>query len=144
MGQCNGFRNRLWQLVRIFTSKLVMEKSGLLCWEGYHKKDDTWETITFLQGYVTMVKEFKESHAKEIEKLAADRLCETEKKATDDVVNTPKHTVISMHDNFSQKGILHYWGGSLPGHTHVNQTYPDVVRMWRQFHGCTASGDGIE
>jgi hypothetical protein len=26
MGQCNGFRNRLWQLVRIFTAKLVMEK----------------------------------------------------------------------------------------------------------------------
>ena len=26
MGQWNGFRNRLWQLVRIFTAKLVMEK----------------------------------------------------------------------------------------------------------------------
>ena len=29
-------------------------------------------------------------------------------------------------------------------HVHVNQTYPDVVRMWRQFHGCPASGGGIE
>jgi hypothetical protein len=27
---------------------------------------------------------------------------------------------------------------------YVNQTYPDVVRMWRQFHGCPASGGGIE
>ena len=35
-------------------------------------------------------------------------------------------------------------GVCLPGHAHVNQTYPDVVRMWRQFHGCPASGGGIE
>ena len=25
-------------------------------WEGYDKKDDTWEPITHLQGYATMVK----------------------------------------------------------------------------------------
>ena len=48
------------------------------------------------------------------------------------------------NDNFSQEDTLHYWAGRLPGHAHVNQTYPDVVRMWRQFHGCPASGDGIE
>ena len=47
-------------------------------------------------------------------------------------------------DKFSQEGIFHYWSGRLPGHAHVNQTYPDVVRMWRQFHGCPASGGGIE
>jgi hypothetical protein len=34
--------------------------------------------------------------------------------------------------------------GRLSGHTHVNHTYPDVVRMLRQFHGCPASGGGIE
>ena len=43
-----------------------------------------------------MVKTFKESHAKDLEKLDVDRLHETEKKATDDVVNTPKDTVLSM------------------------------------------------
>ena len=48
------------------------------------------------------------------------------------------------NDKFSQEGIFDYWAGRLPGHTHVNQTYPDVVRMWRQFHGCPASGGGIE
>ena len=48
------------------------------------------------------------------------------------------------NDKFSQEGIFQYWAGCLPGHAHVNQTYPDVVRMWRQFHGCPASGDGIE
>ncbi len=48
------------------------------------------------------------------------------------------------NDKFSQEGIFHYWSGRLPGHTHVNQTYPDVVRMWRQFHGCPASGGDIE
>ena len=34
-------------------------------------------------------------------------------------------------DNFSQEDIFDYWSGRLSGHTHVNQTYPDVVRMWR-------------
>ena len=37
-------------------------------WEGYDKKDDSWEPITHLQGYATMVKSFKESHAKDLEK----------------------------------------------------------------------------
>ena len=48
------------------------------------------------------------------------------------------------NDNFSQEGIFDYWAGRLSGHAHVNQTYPDVVRMRRQFHGCPASGGGIE
>ena len=26
----------------------------------------------------------------------------------------------------------------------MKRTYPDVVGMWRQFHGCPGSGDGIE
>ena len=65
-------------------------------WEGYDKKDDTWEPITHLQGYATMVKAFKESHAKDVEKLAADRVREAEKKAKDNAASTPKHTVLSM------------------------------------------------
>ncbi len=48
------------------------------------------------------------------------------------------------NDKFCQEEIFHYWTGRLTGHAHVNQTYPDVVRMWRQFHGCPASGGGIE
>ena len=50
------------------------------------------------------------------------------------------------NDKFSQEGIfqVHNWARRLSGHAHVNQTYPDVVRMWRQFHGCPACGDGIE
>jgi hypothetical protein len=48
------------------------------------------------------------------------------------------------NDKFSQEDIFQYWAGRLPGHAHVNQEYPDVVRMWRQFHGCPASGGGIE
>ena len=62
-------------------------------WEGYDKKDDTWEPITYLQGYDTMVKSFKESHTKDLEKLAADRQRDEGKTSTDDLVNTPKHTV---------------------------------------------------
>jgi hypothetical protein len=48
------------------------------------------------------------------------------------------------NDNFSQEDIFDYWNGKLSGHAHVKRTYPDVVRMWRQFHGCPGSGDGIE
>jgi hypothetical protein len=50
------------------------------------------------------------------------------------------------NDKFSQKDTFHYWAGRLPGHGNVNQTCPDVVRpmTWRQFHGCPASGGGIE
>ena len=48
------------------------------------------------------------------------------------------------NDKFSQEDIFQYWAGRLPGHAHINQAYPDVVRMWRQFHGCPASGGGIE
>jgi hypothetical protein len=48
------------------------------------------------------------------------------------------------NDNFSQEGIFDYWNGKVSGHTHVKRTYPDVVRMWRQFHGCPGSGGGIE
>jgi hypothetical protein len=49
------------------------------------------------------------------------------------------------NDKFSQEDIFDYRTGRLPGHVHVNQTYPsDVVRMWRQFHGSPASGGGIE
>jgi hypothetical protein len=43
-----------------------------------------------------MVKVFKESHAKDVEKLASDLLCEDEQKAKDNVTSTPKHTVLSM------------------------------------------------
>ena len=48
------------------------------------------------------------------------------------------------NDKFSQEDIFGYRVGRLPGHAHVNQTYPDVVRIWRQFHGCPTSGCGIE
>ena len=48
------------------------------------------------------------------------------------------------NDNFGQEDIFDYWNDNLPGHSHVKRTYPDVVRMWRQFHGCPGSGGGIE
>ncbi len=121
-------------------------------WEGYDKKDDTWDPITYLQGYVTMVKSFKESHVKDLEKLPVDRQCQEAKTSTDDLVKISKHTVwmrekpnpYISNDKFSQEDIFHCWAGRLSGYAHVNQTYPDVIRMWRQFHGCPASGGGIE
>jgi hypothetical protein len=61
-------------------------------WEGYDKKDDTWETITYLQGYATMVKSFKESHVTDVEKLTADRQRQEAKTGTDDLVNTQRKT----------------------------------------------------
>jgi hypothetical protein len=90
MGQCNGFRSRLWQSVRTFTVKLVKARSELLCTK-FVGKDTTRRTtprepITHLKGYSTMVKVFKESHAKDVKKLAADRVREAEKKAKDNAV----------------------------------------------------------
>jgi hypothetical protein len=90
-----------------------------------------------------MAKSFKEPHLKDLEKLPVDHQCQVAKTVTDDLVNTPKHIVwmkekpipYISNDKFSQEDIFHYWSGSLTGYTHVNQTYPDVVRMWRQFHG---------
>jgi hypothetical protein len=46
--------------------------------------------------------------------------------------------------NESDKTEVRTSHGKLSGHTHVKRTYPDVVRMWRQFHGCPGSGGGIE
>jgi hypothetical protein len=54
--------------------------------QGYDKKNDTWKPITHLP----MVKAFKESHTKDLEKLAADRRCEEKKTTTDDFTNTPQ------------------------------------------------------
>ena len=48
------------------------------------------------------------------------------------------------NDNFNQEDIFDYWNDHLSGHAHVKRTYPDVVRMWRQFHSCPGSGVGIE
>ncbi len=35
----------------------------------------------------------------------------------------------TSNDKFSQEVIFHYLDGCLSGHAHVNQTYPDVVRI---------------
>jgi hypothetical protein len=44
---------------------------------GYDRTGDTWEPMTHLQGYYnrhdSMVKEFKESHEKDVKILTADR-----------------------------------------------------------------------
>ena len=62
------------------------------------RKGGTWEPITHLQGYVCMVKLFKESHEKDVERLVDDCRCETESKETHTLVNDPKHTVLSITD----------------------------------------------
>ncbi len=49
-------------------------------WSGYDRMGDTWEPIIHLQGYASMVKAFKESHENDVERLAADRRCESESK----------------------------------------------------------------
>jgi hypothetical protein len=62
------------------------------------KENDVVNTVTSYFDPVWNAKSFKESHVKDLEKLVADRQCQTEKKATDDLVNAPKHTVLSMED----------------------------------------------
>jgi hypothetical protein len=65
-------------------------------WSGYDRTGDTWEPITHLQGYASMVKAFKESHEKDVERLAADRRREAESKEAHALKNAPKHTVLCM------------------------------------------------
>ncbi len=42
-------------------------------WSGHDRTGDTWEPIIHLQGYDSMVKAFKESHEKDVERLVYDR-----------------------------------------------------------------------
>ena len=51
-------------------------------------------------------------------------------------------SLVSMRIRLRNRFSLPISGGV--DRSHVNQTYSDVVRMWRQFHGCPTSGDGIE
>ena len=76
MGQYNaGIPNQIVAIGEHFHSQVgdgkVRTTIYKVRWDD--KKDDTWEPITHLQGYATMVKSFKESHVKDLEKLAADR-----------------------------------------------------------------------
>jgi len=43
-----------------------------------------------------MAKVFKESHEKDVERLAADRRREAQSKSEHDLKNAPKHTVLFM------------------------------------------------
>jgi hypothetical protein len=61
-------------------------------WRGYDRKGDTWEPITHLQGYASMVKAFNESHEKDVERLAADR-------RSDSGQNQKKHMLSLMLPN---------------------------------------------
>ena len=65
-------------------------------WSGYDRTGDTWEPITQLLGYANMVKAFKESHEKDVERLAAERRSEAESKESYALKNAPKHTVLCM------------------------------------------------
>ena len=65
-------------------------------WSGYDRTGDTWEPIIHLQGYANMVKAFKESHEKDVERLAAERRSEAESKESYALKNAPKHTVLCM------------------------------------------------
>ncbi len=75
-------------------------------WSGYDRTGDTWEPITHLQGYASMVKAFKESYEKDVERLAADHRREAESKEAHALTNAPKHTVVCMKGLTSQVWTL--------------------------------------
>ncbi len=91
-------------------------------------------------------KQMRHSHEATTEQLRASTVPRYVKpQALDQLEEWMKETNSYIsNDKFSQEDIFQNWAGRLSGHPHVNQTYPDVVRMWRQFHGCPASGGGIE
>ena len=51
---------------------------------------DTWEPITHLQGHASIVKAFKETYEKDVERVAADRRREAESKEAHAVKKAPK------------------------------------------------------
>ncbi len=61
-------------------------------WRGYDRTGDTWQPIIHLQGNDSTVKTFKESHEKDVERLAVDRRREVESKEAHALKKAPKHT----------------------------------------------------
>ncbi len=125
MGQCNGFRSRLWQLD----------------WWGFSQPGWWWigdgkvrTTLYTLSQRLDSTKRWQATGSRSTGGV------DEEKPIPYILVYIPN----APNDKFSQEDTFHYWVGRLPEHAHVNQTYPDVVRMWSQFHGCPASGGGIE
>ncbi len=94
-------------------------------WNGYDRTGDTLEPIKHLQGYANMVKSLR-NHMK--------KMCI--KGLTSPVWTLGMFQMVS--------GDSCQCNGKLSGHDHVKRKYPDVVRMWRQFHDCPGSGGGIE
>ena len=65
-------------------------------WKGYASRDDTWEPITHLQGFAGMVKDFKDTHEKEMERMAEKKKRDAEREAAQNLQNAPKHTLLPM------------------------------------------------
>ena len=61
-----------------FHSQIDDDKVKTTLQSGYDTTGDTWEPITHPQLYVNMVKTFKESHEKDVERLTDDHRCESE------------------------------------------------------------------
>ena len=64
-------------------------------WKGYASRDDTWEPITHLEGFAGMVKDFKDTHEKAMERMAEEkkRDDDAEREAAQKLQNAPKHTL---------------------------------------------------
>ncbi len=92
--------NRLLEFGEDFHSQVHNDKMKTTLYKvrlsGYDRTGDTWEPIIHLQGYASMVKTFKESHENDVERLTADRRCESESKEAHTLKNDPKHTVLCM------------------------------------------------
>ena len=105
MVQSNGFPNRLWETVRIFTDRSHVHdrKVKTTLYKVRERGYDTekgWYVGTHYTstGICLYGKLFKESHEKDVERLVDDCRCETESKETHTLVNDPKHTVLSITD----------------------------------------------
>ena len=94
-----------------------------------------------------MVKAFsEESHEKDVERLPADRRCETESKEAHALAHDPKHTVLSMTGLTSSVDYHHVSDGErgiLSVHE-TNQTESWTVCDISDRHAsCTVSGCGF-
>ncbi len=71
-------------------------------------------------------KQMRHSHEATTEQVRVStvpRYVKPQPRSTGGVDERKTNSYIS-DDKFSQEVIFHYWAGRLPGHAHVNQTYP--------------------
>ena len=143
MGHWNGFPNRLCQLVRIFTVKLVswwqseeypvqsvVGRIGQERWHlGVYHTSTECDHGKDVQGITC--------DTKDLEKLTANLLREAENKTTDDLVNTPKNTVLGQDVTHARHTVPYIESQHHVCVHHREGDYSHTCISWESFQSWT-------